>query len=71
MEMVQPDSIDPDAARAGAVLEAARRRGLLVGKGGLYGNAIRIAPMLNVTEEEIDEGVAALTATIDEAGGLS
>lgn len=69
IEMVQPDSIDPDAGRAAAVLEGARRHGLLVGKGGLYGNAIRIAPMLNVTEEEIDEGVAALIAAIDEAGG--
>lgn len=69
MEMVQPGSIDPDANRAGAVLEGARRHDLLVGKGGLYGNAIRIAPMLNVTEDEIDEGVAALTAAIDAAGG--
>ena len=69
MEMVQPGSIDPDANRAGAVLEGARRHDLLVGKGGLYGNAIRIAPMLNVTEDEIDEGVAALIAAIEAAGG--
>jgi 4-aminobutyrate aminotransferase len=69
IEMVEPDSIGPDPGRAGSVLEAARANGLLVGKGGLYGNAIRIAPMLNVTGEEIDEGVAALTAAIDAAGG--
>ena len=68
LETVQPDTLDPDAAKAGAILEGAREHGLLVGKGGLYGNAIRIAPMLNVTEEEIDEGVAALTAAIDAAG---
>ena len=36
------------------------RHGLLVGKGGLYGNVIRMAPMLNVTADEIDEGLAAL-----------
>ena len=51
------------------MLEGARRHGLLIGKGGLYGNALRIAPMLNVTEDEIDEGVAALTAAIEEAVG--
>jgi 4-aminobutyrate aminotransferase len=68
IETVQPGSVDPDSARAGAVLEGARRHGLLIGKGGLYGNALRIAPMLNVTEDEIDEGVAALTAAIEEAG---
>ena len=61
MEFVHPGSIEPDAARAGAVLEECRRRGLLVGKGGLYGNVIRITPMLNVTAAEIDEGAAALT----------
>ena len=60
MEFVHPGSIEPDAARAGAVLEGCRQRGLLVGKGGLYGNVIRITPMLNVTAAEIDEGAAAI-----------
>ncbi|MFA9565731.1 MAG: aspartate aminotransferase family protein, partial [Acidimicrobiales bacterium] len=64
VEMVHPGTIEPDTARAGAVLEACRTEGLLVGKGGLYGNCLRIAPMLNVSEAEIDEGVAALTAAI-------
>ena len=39
--------------------EACRRHSLLVGKGGLYGNVIRLAPMLNVTAGELDEGIAA------------
>ena len=66
IEAVHPGTIEPDAGRAGAVLEGCKARGLLVGKGGLYGNALRIAPMLNVTEAEIDEGAAALTAAIEE-----
>jgi 4-aminobutyrate aminotransferase len=66
IETVHPDSIEPDAGRAGAILEGCKRRGLLIGKGGLYGNAIRITPMLDVTEEEIDEGIAALVAAIEE-----
>jgi len=65
LEMVHPDTIEPDAGRAGAVLEACRREGLLVGKGGLYGNCLRIAPMLDVSETEIDEGIAALSAAIE------
>ena len=64
LEMVHPGTIEPDAGRAGAVLEACRTQGLLVGTGGLYGNCLRIAPMLNVSESEIDEGVAALTAAV-------
>jgi 4-aminobutyrate aminotransferase len=67
IEIVEPDSIQPDAARTGELLEGCKRKGLLVGKGGLYGNALRITPMLDVTEAEIDEGVAAILETIEEA----
>ena len=64
IETVQPGSIEPDTGRAGELLEGCKTRGLLVGKGGLYGNVIRITPMLDVTEDEIDEGVAAISETI-------
>ena len=42
------------------VFEATRRRGLLIGKGGLYGNVIRIAPPLNIAEADVDEAVRIL-----------
>ena len=67
LELVHSDSTEPDAVRAGEMLEACRRQGLLVGKGGLYGNVIRIAPMLNVTAAELDEGAAAIIAAIRDA----
>ena len=35
-------------------------RGLLVGKGGLYGNVLRIAPPMTLTEDEADEGLEIL-----------
>ena len=66
IEIVEPGSIQPDTARAGELLEGCKQRGLLVGKGGLYGNALRITPMLDVTEVEIDEGVTAILETIEE-----
>jgi len=58
--------MEPDPKRATALLEACKRRRLLVGKGGLFGNVIRMAPMLNVTEAELDEGVDALVEAIRE-----
>lgn len=67
-EMTAPDSLEPDPGRTAAVLEACKKNGLLVGKGGLYGNVIRLAPMLDVSADEMDEGVAALTAAIADAG---
>jgi 4-aminobutyrate aminotransferase len=44
-----------------AVFESCKRDGLLVGKGGLYGNTIRMGPPLNITEEEAREGLEILT----------
>jgi 4-aminobutyrate aminotransferase-like enzyme len=41
-EMVQPGTKTSDAARANALVLAARKRGLLIGKGGLYSNVNRI-----------------------------
>ena len=63
-EICEPGGVEPDKARTGEFHEACKRHGLLVGKGGLYGNVIRLAPMLNVTADELDEGVAALQAAI-------
>ena len=68
IEFCHPDSIEPDAATTGAVLESTKDRGLLVGKGGLYGNVIRITPMMNVAEVELDEGLDILVAAIESLG---
>lgn len=65
-EVCEPGGVEPDKSRTAEFHEACRRHGLLVGKGGLYGNVIRLAPMLNVTADELDEGVAALQAAIAE-----
>ena len=42
------------------VLEETKRQHVLVGKGGLTGNVIRIGPPLNVNKSEVDQIVAAL-----------
>jgi len=50
----------PDPAMTGRVFEESRQRGLLIGKGGLYGNVFRIAPALNVAAPDIHEALAIL-----------
>ncbi|MEQ8718025.1 MAG: aspartate aminotransferase family protein [Acidimicrobiales bacterium] len=65
-ECVEVGGTTPDAARAGALLEATRRHGLLIGKGGLYGNVLRIAPPLSVTEDEVDTAVNIIATSIEE-----
>jgi len=37
-----------------------KRRGVLIGKGGLYGNVIRTGLMLNSTKDTVDELIGAL-----------
>jgi 4-aminobutyrate aminotransferase-like enzyme len=60
MEIVQPGSKKPDTARTGALLAEARKQGLLIGKGGLYGNVIRMSPHLNVSSEDMEMGIERL-----------
>ncbi len=60
IELVEPGTKTPAPAAAARLLEDARERGLLIGKGGLYGNVLRIAPPLTVTSEEVDEAAAIL-----------
>lgn len=38
-------------------MEECRTRGLLVGKGGLYGNVIRMSPPLNIAKSDVDEAI--------------
>ncbi len=58
----------PASALATAALEACRERGLLVGKGGLFGNCFRIAPPLSVTESEADRACDILESAIEAVG---
>ena len=59
----------PDAAITGRVMEEAKAGRLLIGKGGLYGNTLRIAPPLTVTADEVAEGLEILESAITRATG--
>jgi 4-aminobutyrate aminotransferase-like enzyme len=50
----------PDPQSVLRVFEETRKRGVLIGKGGLYGNVIRLGPPLVASKSEIDELIAAL-----------
>ena len=53
----------PDAQSVAKIMEETKKRRVLVGKGGLYGNVIRTGMMLNSTKAHIDELIEALDAS--------
>ncbi len=60
----------PARAAAALVLEAARENRLLVGKGGLDGNVIRISPPLNIGRADVDEFARLLDASFARANAM-
>jgi len=48
------------------LMERARANGLLIGKGGLYGNVIRLSPMLNIGKSDVDEAIQLLDKSLGE-----
>lgn len=55
-----PDGKAPDSKKVLEIFEETRRLGLLIGKGGLYGNVIRLTPPLTVSAREIDDALEML-----------
>jgi 4-aminobutyrate aminotransferase-like enzyme len=60
VDLVDRDTGAPSPALATRALEEARDRGLLIGKGGLQGNSLRMAPPMNITEADAKEGMGML-----------
>ena len=60
------DGYSPDPKLTNQILLSAAEHGMLLGKVGLYGNVIRIAPPLVITEEEAELGVRILDNVFNE-----
>src|ERR671939_1234198 len=59
-----PATKKPDPQSVLKVFEETKKRRVLVGKGGLYGNVIRTGLMLNSTKETVDELINALDGAL-------
>jgi 4-aminobutyrate aminotransferase len=64
VELVEPGTTNPNGYATVRVFEECKRRGLLVGKGGLYGNVLRMGPPLTLTGDEAREGLEILTNSV-------
>src|SRR5580704_11086872 len=57
---------EPAPTATAELLERTRNNGLLVGKGGLYGNVVRLSPMLNIGKADVDEAIRLLDKSFSE-----
>ena len=57
---------EPAPIETTTLMERARTNGLLIGKGGLYANVIRLAPPLNISKTDIDEAIGLLDKSLAE-----
>ncbi len=65
MELVSDvENKTPDMNRTGAITAATLERGLITIRAGLYSNCVRFLPPLNITNEQIDEGMTILEEAI-------
>ncbi|HEY6350665.1 MAG TPA: aspartate aminotransferase family protein [Candidatus Angelobacter sp.] len=51
------NSKEPAPQETNQFMEECRKRGLLIGKGGLFGNVIRTSPPLNISKADVDEAI--------------
>jgi 4-aminobutyrate aminotransferase-like enzyme len=54
---------------AAALMEAGKKRGILLGKGGLYGNTVRLAPPMLISETEMNEALTRLGDALKDVDG--
>jgi 4-aminobutyrate aminotransferase-like enzyme len=67
MELVR-EKKQPDVEGSKRLMELTKNNGLLLGKGGTYGNVIRVAPSLNVNQDEIDHALKILDQSFGQLG---
>lgn len=65
VELVDPATGEPSTALTARFMEESKKAGLLAGKGGLYGNVLRMAPPLTLTEAEAAEGLAIIVNVLE------
>ena len=61
----------PATAATARLLEAAKENRILIGKGGLYGNVIRISPPMNIGKPDVDEFILRLDASLTQAAATA
>ena len=72
LELVEDrQSKAPATAATAMVMEAARENRLLIGKGGMFGNVLRITPPMNVGRADVDQFIELLDRSLAACGAVA
>jgi len=63
-EFVKENKV-PDPEIVGKLFEEMKKENVLIGKGGLYGNVVRISPPLTVSKSEVDDFIKAMDKALE------
>lgn len=63
-ELATPDKT-PLNEETAKIVEMAKDEGVILGKGGLYGNVLRVKPPMNVTKENVDSTLKVLKKALE------
>jgi 4-aminobutyrate aminotransferase len=61
----------PAAAATARLMEACRDEGLLLGKGGMYGNVLRFSPPMNIGRSDVDNFFGMLDKALANVGAMA
>lgn len=61
----------PATAQTAMAMEAARENRLLIGKGGMYSNVLRISPPMNVGRSDVDQFIGLLDKSLAACGAMA
>jgi len=61
----------PAAKQTNMLMEAARENRILIGKGGMYGNVLRISPPMNVGRADVDQFLKLLDRSLASCGAMA
>lgn len=64
VELVRPDSAEPDPDLTKALAAACHQAGVIVLTCGTFGNVVRLLPPLTISDELLAEGLDVLTAEL-------
>jgi 4-aminobutyrate aminotransferase-like enzyme len=64
VELIDEEGKPMAAARTASIFEGTKNRGVLIGKGGINGNVLRIKPPMCITKKDVDVAVAAIADAI-------